>query len=193
MRCFIGIALPEDVRTAVVTACRELQDLESHLRDDKWVPRDNLHVTLKFLGEVSAESLDAVIRSLELACATIQPFDLELRRLRAVPNAKHATMLWAVGTEAGQRAEHCAALAGAIDEALEPLGFERDERAFKAHVTLCRTRRPRKVHVDSILRAQEPLGEPDSMSVPSVTLYRSTLGGGSPVYEVLAEVPLGND
>jgi len=194
MRAFIGIPLSDEVRCSIAAACEAFRIAAPPWRDDKWVPAENLHVTLKFLGDIPQEDVEPLRLALAEACRGIEPFDLELASLKAVPNHRHATMLWVHGTEHGEVAVQCAELGEAIDRSLEPLGFETEQRAFKAHVTLCRTRRPRRVHAEALQVAGEVLAaRPDSMSVRSVTLFKSTLGQGSPVYEPVAEASLGSD
>ena len=194
MRAFIGIPLSDEVRCSIASACEAFRAAAPPWRDDKWVPVENLHVTLKFLGDIPQDQIEPLRLALAEACRGIEPFELELASLKAVPNHRHATMLWARGTEHGELAGRCAALAASIDESIVPLGFEPEQRAFKAHVTLCRTRRPRRVHAEALQVAGEALAAgPDSMSVRSVTLFKSTLGQGSPVYEPVAEASLGSD
>ena len=105
-----------------------------------WVARDNVHLTLKFLGNVETARLGEVERALAAAAAARPAFDLDVQGLGAFPTRTRARVLWA-GVSAG--AAETAALAAAVDDALAALGFAREGRTFAAHVTLGRVREPR--------------------------------------------------
>lgn len=191
MRLFVGISLPEDVIAALVEARDEFVRLAPEWAEDKWVPDANLHLTLKFLGDVAPAQVELVSRALDEACDPLPAYRIELAELRAVPSAKRATMVWASAREALERTPLTAALARAIDDALEPLGFEREQRGFKAHVTMVRARSPRRAPLEALETASRLLAARRvSMSVSAATLYASTLGGPAPVYEVLSQARL---
>jgi 2'-5' RNA ligase len=149
-----------------------------------WVARDNLHLTLKFLGGVEADRLERIATALAAAAAVSQPFDLEIRELGAFPTPERARVVWA-GVGAG--AEAAAALVSRIDAALGPLGFPPEARAFSAHVTLgrVRTSRPSPVLAET-LRA----GVLGRQRVTAASLMRSDLSPRGARYTELARLPL---
>jgi 2'-5' RNA ligase len=151
-----------------------------------WVARDNVHLTLKFLGAVEPARLDALAASLAGAVAGRPEFTLGLRGLGAFPSPTRARVLWA-GVDAG--AAPLAALAADVDEALAALGMAREARAFAAHVALGRVRAPRaNAALAEALRAGGALG---GQAVTRVSLMRSDLSPRGARYTELAGIPLG--
>lgn len=184
MRCFVGIPLPDPTRAALAAACDAVRESDPEWRGEKWVSAENLHVTLAFLGDVPAESVPSAIESIGRELVGICRFELPFSSLRPVPGARHARMLWASYSDP---TGECAALAAAIDRACVGVDIALELRPFKAHVTLARARRPRRVGepvVSALSRAESEV--PPFMSVSSATLYSSTLTTAGPHYETLA-------
>jgi len=191
-RAFIGIGLPRSVRSTMLL-CREAYlSVDPEWRGEKWVAEDNLHVTLRFLGTVEDASCDRVTEALRATVPAIERYRMRLGAPRAVPRPRAASLLW---VEAASGGPETADLAAVISETLAALGFERDTRAFKTHVTLCRARHLRRVSVPALDAIEHVLDRSDeraaSLSVREVTLYSSTLTPRGPVYEELAVIPLG--
>ena len=137
MRLFVAVELPAVVRGALAAAVDRLRPLAL---DVAWVASQNVHVTLKFLGEVDAGRLVAVRDALGQAAA-VDPFDVRVRGLDAFPAPASPRVLWA-GIADG--AEGLGMLAHRVDDALAGAGFPREDRPFAAHVTLGRVRQPRR-------------------------------------------------
>jgi 2'-5' RNA ligase len=153
-----------------------------------WVAPENLHVTLKFLGNVDPTRLDAVRSALAAAAPAREAFDLAVQGLGAFPSPTRPRVIWA-GVGAGEAP--AAALAGRVEELLVPLGFAREARPFAAHVTLGRVREPRP---DAALAealaagAARPFG---LVRVARLSLMRSELSPRGARYTELAGWPLG--
>ncbi|HXJ14302.1 MAG TPA: RNA 2',3'-cyclic phosphodiesterase [Candidatus Limnocylindrales bacterium] len=130
MRLFIAIEIPENIRNTFASLLKEFRAFAPHL---KWVRAENLHVTLKFLGETDASNLDALQYALS-AVQSPEPVCLEFRGLGFFPNQKRPRVLWA-GMEASPNLK---SLAAYIDQAAHPLGFPLEERPFTPHLTLAR-------------------------------------------------------
>ena len=135
MRLFVALEIPAAVRDNLAAQTKELRDLPAPLADKwlRWVRPENLHVTLKFIGEVAATKLDG-IRSALTPIGLDAPVDLHFRGLGFFPDEKYPRVLW-VGLNASG---NLTALARDIDRALEGQGIARDERAFTPHLTLAR-------------------------------------------------------
>jgi RNA 2',3'-cyclic 3'-phosphodiesterase len=162
----------------------EVERLRPLARDVAWVGRDNFHLTLKFLGGVEPGRLDAVITSLAEVGRARSPFELAVRDLGAFPSRSRPRVLWA-GVDEGAGA--AGALAAAVDDALAPLGFEREARAFSAHVTLGRVRSPRPdPRLAEALRG-DAYGR---QRVEHLSLMRSELSPRGARYTELAALPL---
>jgi 2'-5' RNA ligase len=145
------------------------------------VPRDNLHLTLAFLGEVAEERLEPIVDALRLAVAGTAPFDAALAETGAFPSPRRARVLWA-----GLAATQLGGIADAVAGGLEPLGFPREARRWTAHVTVARLRSP--ADTTGLPPAHLP---PLSFRVSELTLFRSRLQRPSPRYEPVARVPFG--
>lgn len=147
-----------------------------------WVAVPNLHLTLKFLGDVAEERLSVVAGAIRGAVEGIAPFDLEVGRLGAFPTPSRPRVLWA-GLTAG--AGPAAELAGRVDQAVAALGFEPETRPFSGHVTLGRVRAPRRnPALERALGAGTgPLGR---LRVERVSLMQSQLSPRGARYTELA-------
>lgn len=151
------------------------------------MPADNLHVTLKFLGEVPAPTAAAVAAALADVAACTSAFDLAVEGLGAFPTPTRPRVVWA---GLGRGASATAGLAGAVDAALARLGFEREARDFSGHVTLGRVREPRR---DPALAAALAAGERRAFGtwrVDAVALMKSELHPKGARYTALGRWPL---
>ena len=134
MRLFVAIEIPSEIRFALAALVNELRPLAPAAR---WVRAENLHVTLKFLGETDEAQL-AQVRAALVAIRSAQAVKLDFRGLGFFPNEKRPRVFWA-GMEASP---NVAPLAGGIDQAMQRLGFPKEERAFTPHLTLARFNPP---------------------------------------------------
>jgi RNA 2',3'-cyclic 3'-phosphodiesterase len=130
MRLFIAIAIPEDVRETLAQCIRELRGVAP---DAKWVRAENLHVTLKFLGETDPAKLPAIQRQLA-SINHMEPVSCNFHGLGFFPNQRYPRVFW-VGMETSVR---MILLAENIDEEMNEIGFPLDKRAFTPHLTLAR-------------------------------------------------------
>ena len=189
LRCFIAVELPAEARRCIGGLVAGLR--EAGVRGLRPVNPDGVHLTLKFLGDVSTSTVGEVSAALEGAAAAAQPFDLELRGVGGFPDLRRPRVLW-VGV--GGDLEALQRLYSAVESALAPLGFPPEGRAFTPHLTLARLRdgtppeeRARAADVLTSLAWEEGAAVP----VGGVSLMRSTLGPGGAVYDRLRWVGLG--
>jgi 2'-5' RNA ligase len=139
MRLFVALEIPAAVRDNLAAQVKELRDLSAQLADKRprWLRPENLHVTLKFIGEVSPAKLES-IRDALAAIHSDAPVHLQFRGLGFFPNEQYPRILWA-GIEASASLPP---LAANIDSALETQGVAREKRAFTPHLTLARFEPP---------------------------------------------------
>jgi 2'-5' RNA ligase len=139
VRLFTALEIPAAVRDNLAALVEELRELSTKVADKRprWVRPRNLHVTLKFIGEVSPAKLKD-IRSALLAIRSDAPVEVKFRGLGFFPNEQHARVLWA-GLNASA---NLPVLAGDIDGSLETQGIARDRRAFTPHLTVARIEPP---------------------------------------------------
>lgn len=185
MRAFIALVLPDAARDALE---RLQQELRASRADVKWVEPDNLHVTLKFLGEISEAERQALERMLRQLATSMEPFALGLSGVGAFPSVSAPRVIW-VGL--GEGVEAAAHLAQAIEREGASIPLPREDRPFSAHVTLGRVRSPRGRQVLVVALKQSRWQPPSAWQVNAVTFYQSVLGSGGPQYTVLADIPLG--
>ena len=143
MRLFVAIEVPEAVRLALAELIAKLTPAAPGAR---WVRAENIHVTLKFIGEVPAAQLEPIRKALAEVCrgrsenqAECEPVSMSFKGIGFFPNERRPRVFWA-GMDA---TPSLAPLAAAIEESLEPLGIARESRPFSPHLTLARFNEPR--------------------------------------------------
>lgn len=181
MRLFYCVELSSDVRGALARIARLLR---IRVRGAAWVAEDNLHITLRFVGEVG-EDLGPALRDLGGAVASaVSAFELNLERLGAFPHPGRARVLW-IGPTASSSS--FAMLAQGLEEGAQALGFQPERKPAHSHVTLARLRIPQNLAslVEGtalpVLRAE----------VGELTLMQSELRPQGPLYTPVARWSLG--
>jgi RNA 2',3'-cyclic 3'-phosphodiesterase len=130
VRLFVAIAIQEEIRRSLALFLNELRVIAPKV---KWASPENLHLTLKFIGEADPATLSQIENVLKTV-RTAGPLDLEFHGLGFFPDAKHPRVIWA-GVRSTSR---LALLADSIDTALHTLGIPLEKKAFAPHVTLAR-------------------------------------------------------
>ena len=135
MRTFIAIELSEEIKAT-------LAQVQSHLKysgaDVKWVEPTNIHLTMKFLGEIDEKTRENVQSILDEIAKTTKPFEISLKDVGAFPKIEFPRIIW-VGL--GKGAKESTELANNIDVALSTeIGFDKDTRDFVSHLTIGRVR-----------------------------------------------------
>ena len=179
VRVFAGIELPPEIRTAIEVATAPLRTTIPGFR---WVPPENLHLTIVFLGWVDPDDVEPIRASLDAAVAPTAPFAARLGAVGRFPDRAKARVLW-VGFTAG--ADALSDLAGRARTAVA--GRVPDDRPFRPHITVARARQPVRLTADAFASVRSL--ERD-VSVEAVTLFRSYLGSPHPRYEPIASLRL---
>ena len=185
MRAFIGIGLPEPVRTSLAALQQHLA--ESHA-DVKWVAPEQLHATLKFLDEITGAQQQQIAEFLTKISQQHEAFTLTLHHLGAFPSLHDPRILW-VGAEEGKAA--VVSFAEAIEKECRACGLKNEERAFSAHITIGRVRSPKQRQALIQALNTHAWTPPPAWQVSTVTLYQSVLSSNGPAYSVLGEFQLG--
>ena len=179
LRLFVAIEIPGSVKDVVEQAFAPWREAFPKAR---WVPRENLHVTLKFLGRTWPRLADWVPEQVEAAAADVSRFAARLREVGSFPSAKRGRALWAGFEDDRLIADLAAKIeAGLVDE------FPTEKRPFHPHLTVARSDPPVKLPPEF---AETPLLT-EEWEVDHVVLFRSHLRRPAPVYEPLARFPLG--
>lgn len=177
---FVGVkARTSPALAAVLTRLGGMGRAVRPVRDDQ------LHVTLKFLGDVEGALVPAIAERMTGIAATAAAFDWALRGAGAFPTVARPSVVWA-GADAADR---FASLAKGIESACEPLGFPREKRPFRPHVTLARIKFRPPPALGEWLRetAERDFGE---QRAEEVVLFRSELSAGGSVYTPVHAVKL---
>jgi 2'-5' RNA ligase len=176
------VLLPDAVRARLARSAAALRERAPELA---WVRADNLHLTLRFLGQLDAAALEAARHAARAAAAGVPPFRVAIEGLGGFPTARAARVVWAgVGTGHGA----LVALHAVLEQALAERGIEPEARPFHPHVTLARARDQRGARgLETALGSGPAFGE---FAVSAIHLMRSELAAGGSRYSVLAEAAL---
>ncbi len=188
LRTFVAVEMDPAIRRG---AERLVDKFRATGAGVSWVAPQNMHLTLKFLGEVGADGVRRICQAVREAAAGSAAFTLQIRGMGAFPNLKRPRVIW---LGAGDGAEAMAALAERIESALAAVGFPREGRRFQSHLTLGRVRRggPEMAALARLVEhnAAIDLGQ---TPVEEVVVFSSHLKPTGAVYEALDRVPLGRE
>ncbi len=177
IRLFVALDFSDDIRD-------RLAELGGGVPGAHWTDPSNMHLTLRFIGNVPDDitaDIDAALAGLEAS-----GFDLLLNGVGVYGSNRRARVLWA-GVE---RTPALARLQGKVESALVRCGLEPEERKFSPHVTLARLKNAPKDRIGRFLE-ERGLFRAGPMRIDHFTLYRSLLGKEAAVYKALGEYPLG--
>jgi 2'-5' RNA ligase len=184
MRTFIAIELPEEIKDALAKLQDKLKDSQA---DVKWVKPENIHLTLKFTGEIDDEQLTELTKILEKTAGNNSSFQIRLSSVGVFPKINFPRVIW-VGM--GKGGNETKAIAEDLEERISLIGIPKEKRPFSCHITIGRVRSSlnRDKLVNS-LKAVDSL-ERKEFTVKKITLFKSTLTPKGPAYEILKAVNL---
>ena len=180
LRLFVAVEVPDHVREVVA---QSLAPFEAEFPEARWVPLENWHVSVKFLGRTWPRLHSWVEDRVADVARSHERFTVRIHGLGAFPSPSRARVVWA-GIE--DRSARLAELALGLDAALAS-EFEPETRAFRPHLTVARSDPP--LALPASFAAAEASSEP--FAVERIVLFRSHLRRPAPVYEPLADFPLG--
>jgi 2'-5' RNA ligase len=189
VRTFIACEMQADLQQAIQQAIHPMRrTLGAGLV--RWVPTQNVHLTLKFLGDVTTSSLEMIERTMAAEAARCEPFDGSVEGFGAFPSLHRPSVLW-IGFKAPPA---LGALQHELDLATERLGYKGDQRSFSPHLTIGRVRttgRATDTHKVRDELAQFQIGTLGSVHVDAVHLFRSDLQAAGAVYTKLYSAKFG--
>lgn len=187
MRTFIAIELPKGTKDALVN----LQErLKSSQADVKWVKPQNIHLTLKFLGEIDERDLIKINEIIDKVAVSKPAFKAQISLIGAFPEIDSPRIVWA-GLGPGDK--ETKEIAFELENRLAEAGIPKEDRPFSSHITIGRTRSGlnREKLVMNLKSMENKIGgDIMQFSVTKVTLFKSTLTPAGPVYEALKEANL---
>jgi RNA 2',3'-cyclic 3'-phosphodiesterase len=185
MRLFVAINFTSKDRQRMFRAGRKMREAELPVR---WVESDQIHMTLKFLGEVRPERVSGVEAAVVRVASKTRPFTMQMGGSGAFPTTRRPKVIW-LGAEASPELR---CLKHDLEWELAPLGFDREVRAFHPHVTLGRSRVDARAGdfrgFEELVAAMEFRAE---ITVRSVDLMKSALSTKGARYEKLVSARLG--
>ena len=178
-RSFIAVELPDHIRQAILNIQNRLK---SNIKGIKWVLPDKIHLTLRFLGDLDKSEIEAVKEAIDTAAGTGSPFLLSARGIGAFPGLTRPRIIW-IGLGGGLVS--LSELYLNLENQLEAAGVIREERKFKAHLTIGRV----KGKVDTVRLVESIKSFKDfeigTFSVNQIILFKSDLKPAGPVYTQL--------
>lgn len=182
VRLFIALLLPDSLKQMLNDL---ILDLKPRGRGIRWVVAKNMHLTLKFIGEVPEDQIEPIGLALTRAVESRNSLEVRLGGLGGFPNLDNPRVLWA-GLEG---AEPAVEMAGVIDRNLSELGLPKEKRPFSPHLTLGRIKR--KDNLQALATYMRDLTCPTaSITLNQVALVKSTLTPSGPIYENLKLITL---
>ena len=185
MRTFIAITLPENVKSAVAKIQMALKKERFHIN---WVKPENMHLTLKFLGDVKKEAIPGIIDAMKKSAENAASLKVRAKGIGAFPGFNRARVLWTGFTGETDEIAMLIEIHNLLENNLEQIGFQKEGRPFKAHLTIGRIRDP--IDGRELLNAASKYVEYSSepFIVDRMVLYKSDLKPGGPVYSKISEV-----
>ena len=189
VRAFIAINLPEDIVQRLVHQIQIIKDLVPH-GVIRWVRKDNIHLTLKFLGNVTLADIENISASMHLLVEKHNPFDFEVTSFGCFPDIKSPHTLW---IDVREPSGALLSLQSSVEEVLEGHGFSRERRRFHPHLTIGRVNRNIQRTDRSELNqslTQVKVGHIGIVHVNEIGLMRSDLRPSGAVYSQLSMASL---
>ncbi len=182
IRAFLAVNLAPEVHAAIVAL---KQRLAAAIPQVRWVRDQGLHATIKFLGNIAVPQIEPLRHALTPVLDALPPFQVRARGLGAFPSPQRPRVVWV-----GLVSDELPRLAAAVESALEPLGFAREERPFRSHITLARID-ARQTWARLTDALQEHVSDDfGSCCIEELVAYRSELQRTGAVYTKLWSIGL---
>jgi RNA 2',3'-cyclic 3'-phosphodiesterase len=184
VRIFIAVEISPGAK-AKLTSLEEA--LKKTNADVKWVKPDNIHITLKFLGDVPGEDIEKINKAVQVAVAGLKSFKISFCQVGGFPSLKNPRVIW-VGVEEGR--EELSKISQVIDREITRLGFSPEERVFIPHLTIGRVRTHK--NIKELAQTIEKYKSDDFGQglMNKVLVMESKLSPAGPTYSVVKEVRL---
>lgn len=184
LRCFIAVELPETVKDSLGDVLNILRKSPASVR---WIPPENIHLTIKFLGQTEESLIAPMKESLNKKLLTYKPFYITITNVGCFPDERRPRIVW-IGID---RSESLSKLQKEIDADLVKFGFALEKRGFSPHLTIGRVKAQHNLL--GMLRMLKEIRSSSfaHMEVKSISLMKSVLKPAGAQYFTLAEIPFG--
>lgn len=184
MRTFIAIKIPKEIKDKLTKLENDLRNGVFREASIKWVKPENIHLTLKFIGEIDERKLEDIKTGLKKVLREFSPFRLSFSGVGGFPNLRKPRVIW-VGMKEDKQT--VISLATKIEDALERYGIKKEKREKSPHITIGRVKRP--VVLDSKV-VEELEFKAESFKVAEIFLIKSQLTPEGPIYTDIASYHL---
>lgn len=184
IRTFIAVKISSELEAAFQALVRKMRKLTGEVR---WVDPQSIHVTLKFLGEITPAQVQEVFAAVQRAAKGIPPFSLKAGGKGAFPSLQRPRVFWVGLAEPG--GDHLMTLQRNIEEELYLAGFPKEERGFKPHLTVGRVKGMKNIETISKTFMEYPFPEIE-FPADQVLVMKSDLTPGGAMYTVQKALPL---
>jgi 2'-5' RNA ligase len=190
LRTFIAIEIPPQIKKAIAAQTASLQKDMGHAV--RWVAPENIHLTLKFLGDISVSSVEYISQTLLTECGQLPPLEVTVGGLGCFPNPHRPRVIWIGLTAPAElmRLQH------KIDAATAQLGYDMDEKHFSPHLTIGRVREQASADESKQVQAaleSKKIGLLGAFTARAVHLFKSDLLPSGPLYTSLYSAGLGGE
>lgn len=185
-RTFIAVEVSDAVRDSTSELIEYLGQCDAKVR---WVARENIHVTVKFLGDQPDKRLGDICSAAQRGARQVEPFHAQFHGVGAFPDVKRPRTLW-IGVSGGR--DEFRQLFTAIDDELGQVGIPKERRGFQPHLTFGRVRQsgPNQRELAGLLEEHAEFDAGGAI-VTQAIVFASQLDRDGPMYTVLARAPLG--
>lgn len=170
MRCFIGIPLLNKTQ-------EEIYDIYPKIKNIRFTKKENLHITVKFLGEIKEEKIEDIKKIIKDCCFDIKKFQISCNRLSSFPSLTSARIIWVNIVEGAKIIEK---IYNRLEDKLLQIGFEKEKRKYIPHITIARTKI--LVAITDYLNKFEI-----NSKAESIVLFKSDLAPQGPFYTKIFE------
>ena len=184
IRTFIAIEIPKDIRNQIAKLQSGVKGLGGKIT---WVKPENMHLTLKFLGDTDESLIENISEKLSQLALSFNQFEIKVKGVGAFPNFRRAKIFW-VGTETDSSA--LIELAKKIDQQMSGFGYDREKRRFSAHLTMGRVRDNRGIEPLIKKLQKEELFNPGKFVVKEILFIKSELTKQGPIYTLLKKIKI---
>jgi len=182
LRLFIAIETPPRIKALISPVIAELKEIGAEV---KWEPPEKLHATLKFLGDTHEQLVGSIVAGIERVCRSHEPILIQYSRAGAFPPGRHPRVIW-MGID--DLDDHLRQVYLALENAMEELGVERENRDFKPHLTMGRVKGNKRL--ERLLEKMETVTfQSEPLLIHELALVKSDLKPGGSVYTTVKSFP----
>lgn len=185
IRTFVAIELSQEIKENLKEIQEELKKTNA---DVKWVKPENIHLTLKFLGSISAQQISEIATELKSRLMGFGSFSIEVAKVGSFPEKGRLRVIWAgIGTGSQEAIQ----LQSKVEDSLKRFNFPQEDRLYTPHLTIGRARSPHNIKTLQELLITKSSVQFGKMVVEDISVIRSDLKPDGPIYTTLEKIKLG--